>query len=118
MGIMLSGRGEEAVVAAHSIPVVPPRHCCPPQCAGESVAVMKCTEAVSDAQCELQAKENMLFGGTAIANGTAIGVVTAIGMDTEIGKIQSQIQVGLGQGMSPQPHAMAPEQAWNACLSS
>jgi len=59
---------------------------------GESVAVMKCTEAVGDANCELQAKENMLFSGTAISNGIAVGVITAIGMDTEIGKIQSQIK--------------------------
>ena len=46
-----------------------------------------------DADCEIQAKENMLFSGTAIANGTVIGIVTSTGMRTEIGKIQSQIQV-------------------------
>ena len=40
---------------------------------------------------EIQAKENMLFGGTAIANGTCTAVVTATGMGTEMGKIQSQI---------------------------
>ena len=48
---------------------------------------------MGDADCEIQAKENMLFSGTAIANGTVIGIVTSIGMSTEIGKIQSQIQV-------------------------
>jgi len=56
--------------------------------------VLKGTEAVAKAECELQAKENMLFAGTAISNGICIGMVTSIGMDTEIGKIQSQIQVG------------------------
>ena len=39
----------------------------------------------------LQAKECMLFAGTAVANGAGTGVVTSIAMDTEIGKIQSQI---------------------------
>lgn len=57
------------------------------------MAVMKSTEPVKDAACELQAKENMMFSGTAVSNGIAVGVVTAIGMDTEIGKIQSQIKV-------------------------
>jgi Ca2+-transporting ATPase len=39
----------------------------------------------------LQAKECILFAGTAVANGAGMGVVTSIGMETEIGKIQSQI---------------------------
>jgi Ca2+-transporting ATPase len=60
--------------------------------AGESVAVLKTADAISDRSCELQAKENMLFSGTAIANGIVVGVVTATGMNTEIGKIQSQIK--------------------------
>lgn len=38
-----------------------------------------------------QAKECMLFAGTAVSSGSGIGVVTSIGMQTEIGKIQSQI---------------------------
>ncbi|GFR44662.1 hypothetical protein Agub_g5952 [Astrephomene gubernaculifera] len=58
---------------------------------GESVAVNKGTERVADPNCELQAKECMVFAGTAIANGTCTAVVTAIGMSTEIGKIQAQI---------------------------
>ena len=61
--------------------------------AGESVSVMKSTEPVAKEDCELQAKDNMLFAGTAISNGICIGCVVSIGMDTEIGKIQSQIQV-------------------------
>ncbi len=60
---------------------------------GESVAVQKVSSVVSDVNCEIQAKENMLFSGTAIANGTVVGIVVATGMLTEIGKIQSQIQV-------------------------
>eukprot|EP00879_Flechtneria_rotunda_P008884 GHRR01009304.1.p1 GENE.GHRR01009304.1~~GHRR01009304.1.p1 ORF type:complete len:758 (+),score=252.63 GHRR01009304.1:345-2618(+) len=58
---------------------------------GESQAVLKSTEAVQEVNCELQAKECMLFAGTAVASGSGIGVVTSIGMKTEIGKIQSQI---------------------------
>ena len=41
-----------------------------------------------------QAKECMLFAGSAVASGAGSGVVTATGMATEIGKIQSDIQVG------------------------
>ena len=39
----------------------------------------------------LQAKECMLFAGTAISNGSCTGIVNDIGMSTEIGKIQAQI---------------------------
>ncbi|GFH08660.1 cation_ATPase_N domain-containing protein [Haematococcus lacustris] len=58
---------------------------------GESVAVMKTSVPMRLEDCELQAKENMVFSGTAIANGTAVCIVTSTGMSTEIGKIQSQI---------------------------
>ncbi|EFJ40103.1 hypothetical protein VOLCADRAFT_84661 [Volvox carteri f. nagariensis] len=58
---------------------------------GESVAVNKSTDPVADPNCELQAKECMVFAGTAIANGSCTAVVTSIGMATEIGKIQAQI---------------------------
>ena len=54
--------------------------------------MQKTASAVSDANCEIQSKENMLFSGTAIANGTVIGIVVCTGMATEIGHIQSQIQ--------------------------
>ncbi len=40
----------------------------------------------------VQAKENMLFASTAVANGSGVGIVNSIGMRTEIGNIQSQIQ--------------------------
>lgn len=39
-----------------------------------------------------QAKDNMLFAATAVANGAGTGIVNSIGMATEIGKIQAQIQ--------------------------
>jgi magnesium-transporting ATPase (P-type) len=39
-----------------------------------------------------QAKDNMLFASTAVANGAGVGIVNSIGMATEIGKIQAQIQ--------------------------
>ncbi|KAJ9505729.1 hypothetical protein QJQ45_012821 [Haematococcus lacustris] len=58
---------------------------------GESVAVMKTSVPMRLEDCELQAKENMVFSGTAIANGTAVCIVISTGMSTEIGKIQSQI---------------------------
>ena len=59
---------------------------------GESVSVGKTTDPVSDAECELQAKECVLFGGTAVTQGACVAYVIDVGMKTEIGKIQSQIQ--------------------------
>ncbi|KAL4420219.1 hypothetical protein ABPG77_011043 [Micractinium sp. CCAP 211/92] len=59
---------------------------------GESVAVSKTAAPVALTDCELQAKECMLFAGTGIASGACVGVVNSIGMETEIGKIQEQIQ--------------------------
>ena len=47
---------------------------------GESVAVGKVLEPVQDEGCELQAKECMLFGGTAVSNGSCVAVVNNIGM--------------------------------------
>ncbi|KAF5839053.1 hypothetical protein DUNSADRAFT_1750 [Dunaliella salina] len=76
-----------------SLPVAETFACvCTRACTGEAVSVLKGTEPVPKAECELQAKENMLFAGTAISNGICVGCVASIGMDTEIGKIQSQIQ--------------------------
>ncbi|KAL4853336.1 Calcium-transporting ATPase 2 [Chlorella vulgaris] len=59
---------------------------------GESVAVAKSAAPVELAECELQAKECMLFAGTGIASGACLGLVNSIGMATEIGQIQAQIQ--------------------------
>ena len=59
---------------------------------GESVAVLKQTEPAGAEDCEIQAKDSMLFAGTAVANGACVAVVNSIGMATEIGKIQASIQ--------------------------
>ncbi|KAG8391970.1 hypothetical protein BUALT_Bualt01G0242800 [Buddleja alternifolia] len=58
---------------------------------GEAMPVMKGTNPVFLDDCELQAKENMVFAGTTVVNGSCIGIVVDIGMCTEIGKIQTQI---------------------------
>lgn len=42
---------------------------------------MKSEDPVASAQCELQAKENMLFASTAIANGSCTAVITSTGMN-------------------------------------
>lgn len=52
---------------------------------GESVAVNKQSDPVKHKDCEIQAKDNMLFAGTAIANGSCVGIVNSTGMKTEIG---------------------------------
>jgi len=64
---------------------------------GESVAVNKILDANSDQGCELQAKECMLFGGTAVSQGSCVAIVTDVGMTTEIGKIQAQIQAAAAE---------------------
>ncbi|XP_061080061.1 sarcoplasmic/endoplasmic reticulum calcium ATPase 1-like isoform X2 [Conger conger] len=58
---------------------------------GESVSVIKHTEAVPDPRAVNQDKKNMLFSGTNIAAGKAIGVAVATGVSTEIGKIRDQM---------------------------
>ncbi|KER28161.1 hypothetical protein T265_04922 [Opisthorchis viverrini] len=51
---------------------------------GESVSVIKFTEAVPDPRAVNQDKKNMLFSGTNIAAGKARGVVVCTGLMTEI----------------------------------
>ncbi|KAI3449295.1 hypothetical protein Pfo_005960 [Paulownia fortunei] len=58
---------------------------------GEAMPVTKCTNPVFMDDCELLAKENMVFAGTTVVNGSCICIVVNIGMCTEIGKIQTQI---------------------------
>ncbi|KAJ8245891.1 hypothetical protein GJAV_G00261400 [Gymnothorax javanicus] len=58
---------------------------------GESVSVIKHTDAVPDPRAVNQDKKNMLFSGTNIAAGKAIGVAVATGVATEIGKIRDQM---------------------------
>ncbi|KAJ4839112.1 Calcium-transporting ATPase, endoplasmic reticulum-type [Turnera subulata] len=58
---------------------------------GEAMPVLKGTAPISMDDCELQAKENMVFAGTTVVNGSCVCVVTSTGMNTELGKIQKQI---------------------------
>lgn len=58
---------------------------------GEAMPVLKGTEPIFMDDCELQAKENMVFAGTTVVNGSCICIVVSTGMNTEIGKIQRQI---------------------------
>lgn len=58
---------------------------------GEAMPVLKGTNTVFLEDCEIQAKENMVFAGTTVVNGSCICVVITTGMQTEIGKIQTQI---------------------------
>nr|XP_043620949.1 calcium-transporting ATPase, endoplasmic reticulum-type [Erigeron canadensis]XP_043620950.1 calcium-transporting ATPase, endoplasmic reticulum-type [Erigeron canadensis] len=58
---------------------------------GESVPVLKGTQPVLLNDCDLQAKENMVFAGTTIVNGNCICIAVNTGMDSEIGQIQKQI---------------------------
>lgn len=58
---------------------------------GESVSVIKMTEAVSDNRAVNQDKKNLLFSGTNVAQGKAIGMVVTTGQSTEIGKIRDQM---------------------------
>lgn len=58
---------------------------------GEAIPVLKGTGPVVMVDCELQAKENMVFAGTVVVNGSCMCVVVSTGMNTELGKIQKQI---------------------------
>ncbi|CAK8692180.1 unnamed protein product [Clavelina lepadiformis] len=58
---------------------------------GESVSVIKHTDAVPDPRAVNQDKKNMLFSGTNIASGKATGIVVGTGTNTEIGKIRDQM---------------------------
>ncbi|XP_058189855.1 calcium-transporting ATPase, endoplasmic reticulum-type-like [Rhododendron vialii] len=58
---------------------------------GEAMPVLKGANLVLMDDCELQAKENMVFSGTTVVNGSCICIVASTGMHTEIGMIQKQI---------------------------
>ena len=59
---------------------------------GESLAVSKTTEALSDIDASLGDRRNMAYKGTQVTRGRALGVTVAIGMATELGKIASLLQ--------------------------
>ncbi|KAJ1378019.1 P-type ATPase, A domain superfamily [Sesbania bispinosa] len=58
---------------------------------GEAMPVLKGINPIFLDDCELQAKENMVFAGTTVVNGSCLCIVITTGMNTEIGKIQKQI---------------------------
>jgi len=58
---------------------------------GESVSVIKHTDAIPDSRATNQDKKNMLFSGTNVATGKCIGVVVGTGLNTQIGKIRDKI---------------------------
>ncbi|XP_042479489.1 calcium-transporting ATPase, endoplasmic reticulum-type [Macadamia integrifolia] len=58
---------------------------------GEAMPVLKSINPVLMDDCELQAKECMVFAGTTVVNGSCLCIVASTGMCTEIGKIQTQI---------------------------
>ncbi|KAJ1358402.1 hypothetical protein KIN20_016818 [Parelaphostrongylus tenuis] len=58
---------------------------------GESVSVIKHTDAVPDPRAVNQDKKNCLFSGTNVSSGKARGVVFGTGLDTEIGKIRTEM---------------------------
>lgn len=62
------------------------------QLTGESQSVTKDVEPVTEHGCVVQAKSNILFSSTTVANGACFGIVVGIGMQTEIGKIQSAVK--------------------------
>ena len=59
---------------------------------GESLAVEKSVEVLSDGEIPLSERKNMVFGGTLVTYGRAIAVVTATGMDSELGKIANLME--------------------------
>jgi len=58
---------------------------------GESVSVIKHTDAIPDPKAVNQDKKNIVFSGTNVAAGKARGVVMGTGLNTAIGKIRTQM---------------------------
>jgi len=58
---------------------------------GESVSVIKHTDAIPDPRAVNQDKKNILFSGTNVAAGKARGVVMGTGLNTAIGKIRVEM---------------------------
>ena len=58
---------------------------------GESVSVIKHTDAIPDPRAVNQDKKNLLFSGTNIAAGKCRGIVVGTGLNTEIGKIRTSM---------------------------
>lgn len=59
---------------------------------GESEAVLKSKDTLSEAELPLGDRINMVYVGTSVAGGTGKAVVVATGMATEIGKIAGMLE--------------------------
>lgn len=59
---------------------------------GESLAVEKNAEVLSDDEIPLSDRKNMVFGGTLVTYGRAIALVTSTGMNSELGKIANLME--------------------------
>jgi Ca2+-transporting ATPase len=59
---------------------------------GESQAVLKTLDAVSNQKATISEKHNIVFSSTLVSSGNAIGVVIGTGASTEIGKINTDLQ--------------------------
>lgn len=59
---------------------------------GESEAVDKIADTITETNVALGDKRNMVFSGSFVTSGRGVAVVTNIGMDTEIGKIASLLE--------------------------
>jgi P-type Ca2+ transporter type 2A len=60
---------------------------------GESVSVIKHTDAVPDPRAVNQDKKNIIFSGTNVAAGKARGVVMGTGLNTAIGRFKKKIRI-------------------------
>eukprot|EP00096_Caligus_rogercresseyi_P011018 TRINITY_DN41_c0_g1_i6.p1 TRINITY_DN41_c0_g1~~TRINITY_DN41_c0_g1_i6.p1 ORF type:complete len:1004 (-),score=368.95 TRINITY_DN41_c0_g1_i6:587-3205(-) len=58
---------------------------------GESVSVIKHTDAVPDPRAVNQDKKNIIFSGTNVSAGKARGVVVGTGLNTAIGRIRTEM---------------------------
>ncbi|GMA07212.1 calcium-transporting ATPase [Tetragenococcus halophilus subsp. flandriensis] len=58
---------------------------------GESEAVEKSADDISEEEVPLGDQQNMVFSGTAVTRGYAYVVVTETGMETEVGKISGML---------------------------
>ncbi|VVC31303.1 Hypothetical protein CINCED_3A017295 [Cinara cedri] len=58
---------------------------------GESISVIKHTDAIPDPRAVNQDKKNILFSGTNVAAGKARGIVMGTGLNTAIGKIRTEM---------------------------
>lgn len=59
---------------------------------GESLSVLKDTEAIDKDEVPIGDKKNMVFSGSYVTYGRGVVLITATGMDTEIGKIANLLE--------------------------